>query len=128
MNFVNSWADIARGLTPSFSLFHDRTLLKARVSPVPKYPYDDFVQIAVVSDMKSLYQKEKSIAKMFTFSANKLAAIKKMAMADQRLQACRIFSALTAPVWQAHCPISSPSSGFSSILGIYKDITEKNYR
>lgn len=101
MNFVSSWAEIARGLAPSVGPFHDRTLLKTRVPPAPKYPYNDFVQIADVSDMESFYQKERNISKLFTFDAGKLTAIKKMAMADGRLQACSTFSALAAVVWQA---------------------------
>ncbi|XP_031392334.1 omega-hydroxypalmitate O-feruloyl transferase-like [Punica granatum] len=68
---------------------------------MPKYPYDDFVEITDLSDMELLYQKEKNISKMLTFDANELAVIKKMAMADERLQTCSMFSALATLVWEA---------------------------
>lgn len=103
MNFINSWAEIARGLTPSMVPFHDRTLLKGRVPPVPKYSYDDFVHITDVSDTDTMFKNERNTNKMFTFHAEKLASIKKMAMADGRLQACSTFSALAALVWKARC-------------------------
>lgn len=100
MNFVNSWAEIARGLAPSAIPFHDRTLLRTRVPPVLSYPYDDFVDIADVSGMEVMYQRERTVNQMFKFDADKLAAIKRMAMADGRLLGCSTFSALAALVWQ----------------------------
>ncbi|OWM79737.1 hypothetical protein CDL15_Pgr023149 [Punica granatum] len=125
MNFINSWAEIARGLTPSVIPFHDRTLLKTRVPPVPKAPYDDFVQIADVSDMESLYQKERNISKMFIFEANKLATIKKMAMADGRLQACSTFSALAAVVWQVRSKALNMKPAQLTKLRILVDLRSK---
>lgn len=101
MNFINSWAEVARGVPLSSLPFHDRTILKARVPPQIKYPYDDFVQISDVSEMESLYQKDANISRKFTFDSEKLTAIKKKAMEGGYLSNCSTFSALAALVWQA---------------------------
>lgn len=100
MTFVNSWAEIARGGSPP-TPFHDRSCLRSRVPPILRGPYDDFVQIADMSDMESLYKEERNISRMFTFSPQKIAAIKKAALADGRLQGCSTFSAVAAVVWRA---------------------------
>ncbi|XP_031392333.1 omega-hydroxypalmitate O-feruloyl transferase-like [Punica granatum] len=103
MTFVNSWAEITRGGSPA-APFHGRSYLQARVPPIHKGPYDDFVQMADTSDMESLYEKERNINRMFTFSPEKIAAIKKAALADGRLRGCSTFSAVAALVWRARRP------------------------
>ncbi|KAK4794864.1 hypothetical protein SAY86_012858 [Trapa natans] len=125
MNFVNSWAEVARDQTLSVVPFHDRTLLQARVPPTPKYPYDDFIDIKDVSDMETQYKNEANINKIFSFDAGKLAAIKKMAMADGRLQACSTFSALSALVWKARCKALNMKHAQLTKLRILVDVRSK---
>ncbi|KAK4769884.1 hypothetical protein SAY87_030416 [Trapa incisa] len=125
MNFINSWAEINRGLDPSTVPFHDRTLLKTRVPPVPKSPYDDYVQIADVSHMESLYENEKNISKMFIFDADKLAAIKNMALADGKLERCSTFSALAAVIWQARSKALNMKPAQLTKLRILVDVRSK---
>ncbi|XP_039154626.1 omega-hydroxypalmitate O-feruloyl transferase [Eucalyptus grandis] len=86
MNFVNSWAQIARGKPVTAVPFHDRTLLKSRVPPQIKYPYDDFVQIADTSDTESLYQRDPLVHKLFVFDADRIAATKKLALSEGKVQ------------------------------------------
>ncbi|XVE69596.1 hypothetical protein DITRI_Ditri10aG0003200 [Diplodiscus trichospermus] len=42
LHFINSWADTARGLSPSIAPFFDRTLLRARIPPTPKFQHVEF--------------------------------------------------------------------------------------
>ncbi|KAL3754358.1 hypothetical protein ACJRO7_001569 [Eucalyptus globulus] len=101
MNFVNSWAQIARGKPATAVPFHDRTLLKSRVPPQIKYPYDDFVQIADTSDTESLYQRDPLVHKLFVFDADRIAATKKLALSEGKVKCCSSFAAVTALVWRA---------------------------
>ncbi|KAK9030121.1 hypothetical protein V6N11_031552 [Hibiscus sabdariffa] len=41
-HFINSWADTARGLSPVIAPFIDRTLLRARVPPMPKFHHVEY--------------------------------------------------------------------------------------
>ncbi|KAK3417269.1 hypothetical protein EUGRSUZ_H03012 [Eucalyptus grandis] len=52
MDFMNAWAEIARGKPLSRVPCHDRTILSARFPPQITGPYDDFVQISDVSNTK----------------------------------------------------------------------------
>lgn len=101
MNFINSWAEIARGKPVSAVPFLDRTLLKSRMPPRTKYPYDDFVEITDTSDMEQLYQKDPMVYKLFSFDPEKIAAIKKLALSDGKLKSCSSFAAVSALVWRA---------------------------
>ncbi|XP_022722334.1 shikimate O-hydroxycinnamoyltransferase-like [Durio zibethinus] len=42
LHFINSWADTARGLSPTIAPFMDRTLLRARVSPTPTFHHVEY--------------------------------------------------------------------------------------
>jgi len=85
MDFMNAWAEIARGKPLSRVPCHDRTILSARFPPQITGPYDDFVQISDVSNMKALYEEQQIVHKSFLFDAEKLAALKRMATKDDQV-------------------------------------------
>ncbi|KAI3417888.1 uncharacterized protein J3R85_014163 [Psidium guajava] len=101
MNFVNSWAQTARGKPVTAVPFHDRTLLKSRVPPQIKYPYDDFIEVTDTSDTESLYQRDPLVHKLFLFDADKIKATKEAAMSEGKVRSCSSFAAVTALVWRA---------------------------
>ncbi|KAI6669962.1 hypothetical protein NL676_004847 [Syzygium grande] len=102
MNFMNAWAEIARGKPLSLVPCHDRTILNARVPPQITGPYDDFVQISDVSNMKALYEEQQLVYKSFHFDDEKLATLKRMATKDEQVTSrCSSFVALAAFVWRA---------------------------
>lgn len=109
MNFVNSWAQIARGKPVTAIPFQDRTLLKSRVPPQIKHPYDDFVQITDTSDTESLYQRDPLVHKLFVFSADGIAAAKKLALSKGKAKSCTSFAAVTALVWRGTGDEASPA-------------------
>ncbi|KAI4331011.1 hypothetical protein MLD38_029242 [Melastoma candidum] len=100
MNLVNSWAEITRGDPVSTPPFLDRTILKARVPPRPKYPYDDFVQIVDTSDMESLY-KGGMVSKAFVFDSEKIGAIKGAVLSEGQAGKCSSFAAVASLIWRA---------------------------
>ncbi|XWS09470.1 hypothetical protein CRYUN_Cryun40dG0087300 [Craigia yunnanensis] len=42
LHFINCWADTARGLSPSIAPFMDRTLLRARIPPIPTFHHVEY--------------------------------------------------------------------------------------
>ncbi|KAI4325054.1 hypothetical protein MLD38_030482 [Melastoma candidum] len=101
MNFINSWAEMARAEPISSIPFHDRALLKTRVPPQISGPYDDIVDVIDSSNMESYYQKEELISRSFHFDSKMLEKIKKMALVEGNLKNCSTFAALSALIWRA---------------------------
>ncbi|KAJ4953319.1 hypothetical protein NE237_030151 [Protea cynaroides] len=101
MEFVNSWAETARGLPLTVPPFLDRKILRSRQPPKIEFTHDEFKQINDASDMVTLYQEEQMLHKSFLFYPDKLASLKKMAMEDGSIESCTSFTALTALVWRA---------------------------
>eukprot|EP01018_Ginkgo_biloba_P017092 Gb_24880 [translate_table: standard] len=100
MEFVNSWAETARGLPLSVPPFMDRSLLKARSPPKVEFPHLEFAEIEDVSNSSELYEEE-LVYRSFCFDPEKLDELKKMAMEDGSLTKCTTFEALSALVWQS---------------------------
>ncbi|XP_039158961.1 omega-hydroxypalmitate O-feruloyl transferase-like [Eucalyptus grandis] len=101
MNFMNAWAEIARGKPLSLVPCHDRAILKPRVPPQITGPYNEFVQISDVSNLMALYEEQQLVYKSFHFDAEKLATLKRMATKDEQVtSACTSFVALAAFVWR----------------------------
>lgn len=101
MEFVNSWAETARGLPLSVPPALDRTLLAARAPPKIDYPHDEFKQLEDVSDTDSLYEQHEMVYRSFSFDPEKIEKLKREAMADGSLGSCTSFEALSGFVWRA---------------------------
>ncbi|KAI6669967.1 hypothetical protein NL676_004852 [Syzygium grande] len=102
INFMSSWAELARGKPLSLVPCRDRTILKPRVPPQISGPYDDFVHVSDVSDLTASYEREQIVFKSFHFDCEKLATLKKRATADGQLMSnCSNFVALASLVWRA---------------------------
>lgn len=100
MEFVNSWAETARGLTLSVPPFLDRTILKSRDPPKTQFPHHEFTEIEDISDSTDLYQEE-IIYGSFCFDREKQELLKRKAMEDKLLDQCTSFEVLTAFMWRA---------------------------
>ncbi|KAF8409722.1 hypothetical protein HHK36_005801 [Tetracentron sinense] len=102
MEFVNSWAETARGcLSLTVPPFLDRSILRSRQPPKIEFPHDEFAEISDVSNMATLYREEQMIYRSFYLDSEKLARLKKMATEDGSIKSCTNFTVLTAFVWRA---------------------------
>ncbi|KAK6290298.1 hypothetical protein POUND7_001839, partial [Theobroma cacao] len=80
LHFINSWANTVRGCSPNIAPFLDRTLLRARHPPTPKFRHIEFepspsLQI-MISTSKSQLCPKPSIVSVFTITTDKLNALK----------------------------------------------------
>ncbi|XP_050874807.1 omega-hydroxypalmitate O-feruloyl transferase isoform X3 [Lathyrus oleraceus] len=101
MEFVNAWAQTARGLDFKLPPFIDRTILKSRNPPKIEFHHHEFDEIEDLSNAEKTYQGEKIIHKSFLFDPEKLDSLKKKATEDGVLKKCSTFEALSAFVWRS---------------------------
>ena len=102
MEFVNSWAETARGLPLSNPPILDRSILAARVPPIINHPHTEFQDI----DEKVISPDADNVViqRSFCFSPDILERLKKKAMADGGTllpRQCTSFEALSGLVWKA---------------------------
>ncbi|KAM3384616.1 hypothetical protein ACQJBY_008954 [Aegilops geniculata] len=102
MEFVNSWAEMARGATElTVPPFLDRSVLRPRDPPVISNPHNEFEEIADVSEMAALYGREELMYRSFCFDPDRLERVRGLALADGDLEKCTTFEALSGLVWRA---------------------------
>ncbi|KAI5012402.1 hypothetical protein ZWY2020_024536 [Hordeum vulgare] len=105
MEFVNSWAEMARGATElTVPPFLDRAVLRARDPPVISFPHHEFEEIADVSEMAALYGGQELVYRSFCFDPDRLERVRGLALADGDLERCTTFEALSGLVWRARTP------------------------
>ncbi|KAG5530885.1 hypothetical protein RHGRI_025737 [Rhododendron griersonianum] len=101
MEFINSWGEIARGLSLKVPPFTDRTLLKARNPPEIEFDHPEFLQMEDISNTSDLYEEE-LLYKSFCFDVNKLERVKAKAMEDGVLvKCCSTFEAMSGFIWKS---------------------------
>ncbi|XVF65889.1 hypothetical protein PTKIN_Ptkin09bG0287300 [Pterospermum kingtungense] len=103
LRFINSWADTARGLSPSIAPFMDRTLLRARVPPTPTFhhvEYDPPPSI-LASDQSQSDDLKPSIVSIFKITADQLNILKaKPIIENANTTKYTSYSILTAHLWR----------------------------
>ncbi|KAL6956493.1 omega-hydroxypalmitate O-feruloyl transferase [Sarracenia purpurea var. burkii] len=108
MEFVNSWAETARGIPLSIPPFLDRTILRSRQNPNIDYAHEEFSEINDdTSAVAGIFQEEQMVFRSLQFDPEKTSSLKETAMADGDdngqiiIKSCTSFAALTAFVWRA---------------------------
>ncbi|XP_010939233.1 omega-hydroxypalmitate O-feruloyl transferase [Elaeis guineensis] len=101
MDFLSSWAEVARGRPLSTPPFLDRTILRARQPPKPEFPHHEFDDIEDVSNLTELYNSEPLQHRSFIFDADKLGRLKQMVMEGGPIEGYTSFVALTGLIWRA---------------------------
>ncbi|CAD6257004.1 unnamed protein product [Miscanthus lutarioriparius] len=101
MEFVNSWAETARGVAElTVPPFLDRSVLMARDPPVHTFPHHEFAEIPDVSDTAALYGAQELRYRSFCFDPDRLQRVRGLALADGGRR-CTTFEALSGLVWRA---------------------------
>ncbi|XP_066335358.1 omega-hydroxypalmitate O-feruloyl transferase-like [Miscanthus floridulus] len=103
MEFVNSWAETARGVGElTVPPFLDRSVLRARDPPVHSFPHHEFAEIPDVSDTAALYGAQELRYSSFCFDPDRLERVRGLVLADGALEGrCTTFEALSGLVWRA---------------------------
>ncbi|KAK3422910.1 hypothetical protein EUGRSUZ_G03268 [Eucalyptus grandis] len=101
MEFVNSWAETARGLALSIPPFSDRTILKSRNPPKVEYPHQELAEIKDRSNSMDLYKNNELLYNSFCLDADKIEKLKAKAIGDGVLKKWTTFETLSSFVWIA---------------------------
>ncbi|KAK8502113.1 hypothetical protein V6N12_012563 [Hibiscus sabdariffa] len=97
LHFINSWADTTRGMLPAIAPFIDRTLLRARDPPTPKFHH---VEHDPPPSMNSTSDDHKpSIVSTFKLTVDQLNTLKAKANADRGVKYSS-FNILAAHIWR----------------------------
>ncbi|XP_058070592.1 omega-hydroxypalmitate O-feruloyl transferase-like [Magnolia sinica] len=101
VEFLNSWAETARGLPLTVPPFLDRAIFRSRQLPKIEFPHHKFTEIEDVSNITTLYQEQEIVCRSFCFDEKTLSLLKKLAMKDGIITNCTNFTLLMALVWRA---------------------------
>ncbi|PPD66259.1 hypothetical protein GOBAR_DD36863 [Gossypium barbadense] len=100
IHFINSWVDTARGVSPAIAPFIDRTLLRARVPPTPKFHHLEYEPSpplkAAESDLKP------STVSTFKLTVDQLNALKAKAAANSSGTKYSSYNILAAHIWRCY--------------------------
>ncbi|KAM0937923.1 putative omega-hydroxypalmitate O-feruloyl transferase [Dioscorea sansibarensis] len=101
VEFLRSWAELARGVPLTIRPILDRSIQLPRSPPKIEFHHDEFTEVEDVSNLTDLYKGEGLQHRCFTFNVDKLTALKEMAMRDGAVESCTSFVVLTAFTWRA---------------------------
>lgn len=101
LHFINSWADTARGLSPSIAPFLDRTLLRARDPPTPKFRHVEFESSPSLKTTteEAADQPRPSVVSVFNITADQVKAIKDKVNGNSDTK-YSTYSILTSHIWR----------------------------
>ncbi|XVF89294.1 hypothetical protein PTKIN_Ptkin19aG0118700 [Pterospermum kingtungense] len=101
LHFINSWADTARGLSPSIAPFLDRTLLRARDPPTPRFRHVEFEPSPTLRTVSDPEAPRPSIVSVFKITADQVKALKaKVLDCSPDKAKYSTYSILTAHIWR----------------------------
>lgn len=101
VEFLRSWAEMARGIPLTVPPVLDRSIQQPRNPPKIEFHHDEFTEVEDVSNLTDLYKGEELQHRCFTFNVDKLTTLKEMAMQDGTVASCTSFVVLTAFTWRA---------------------------
>eukprot|EP00249_Psilotum_nudum_P032254 c47542_g1_i1 orf=1079-2389(+) len=99
MDFVNAWAEVARGVPLSVPPCLDRTILKARSPPKIDFPHIEFAEIEDPSEANVL--NENLAYRSFCFGPEDLERLKRAVLESSHISKCTTFEALCGFVWRS---------------------------
>ncbi|XWS72649.1 hypothetical protein CRYUN_Cryun02cG0058400 [Craigia yunnanensis] len=101
IHFINSWAEMARGLPLSTEPFIDRSLLRARVPPTPTFhhvEYDPPLSMNTVSTTEEL--DPETTVSIFKITRDQLNILKAKANKNENSGNYSTYNSLAAHIWR----------------------------
>ena len=98
-DFLNSWAEITKGLPLSVDPYLDRTILSARQPPVIDIPHPEYVRKERPKKSSSLQFQEPIVYQSFCFEPKKLYQLKQMAKEEEIAAPYTSFEVISALMW-----------------------------
>uniref|UniRef100_A0A5B6ZNY9 Putative shikimate O-hydroxycinnamoyltransferase-like n=1 Tax=Davidia involucrata TaxID=16924 RepID=A0A5B6ZNY9_DAVIN len=107
LHFINTWADVARGLSVTIPPFSDRTLLRARDPPTPAFHHIEYdpspsMNTPVQTQESPLGPQTSSIA-VLKITQDQLTTLKAKAKEEKCPVRYSSYESLAAHVWRCAC-------------------------
>ncbi|KAK3183897.1 hypothetical protein Dsin_031183 [Dipteronia sinensis] len=100
-NFINTWAGITRGITPSITPIHDRTPLRARVPPHPTFHHIEYDPSPSMNN-KNINTSSNSEPTSVAISKITLEHLKTL-KTKSRTECYSNYEVLAAHIWRCTC-------------------------
>ncbi|KAF8409760.1 hypothetical protein HHK36_005839 [Tetracentron sinense] len=97
MEFIHSWAEIARGLPLTILPSLDRSILRSRQPAKIEFAHHEFEKNEKVFNI----QEEQLLYRSFSFNPGKMTLLKTKALEDGVINKCTNFTVLSAFLWRA---------------------------
>nr|CDG56253.1 hydroxycinnamoyltransferase 2 [Glechoma hederacea] len=101
LHYINTWSDIARGLTVSAPPFLDRRLLAARSPPQPNFSHVEYQPYPSLKTPLNITNE--AAFKTFTMSRDHLNAIKEKCNSGEKKTSYTTYEAVAGHVWRCIC-------------------------
>ncbi|KAM3268931.1 shikimate O-hydroxycinnamoyltransferase isoform X1 [Capsicum chacoense] len=107
LHFINTWSDMARGLDLTIPPFIDRTLLRARDPPQPKFPHIEYqppptLKVTAENALNSEPVPETSVS-IFKLTRDQINALKAKSKEDGNTVNYSSYEMLAGHVWRSTC-------------------------
>ncbi|KAM3380555.1 shikimate O-hydroxycinnamoyltransferase isoform X1 [Capsicum galapagoense] len=107
LHFINTWSDMARGLDLTIPPFIDRTLLRARDPPQPKFPHIEYqppptLKVTAENAPNSEPVPETSVS-IFKLTRDQINALKAKSKEDGNTVNYSSYEMLAGHVWRSTC-------------------------
>ncbi|KAA8522855.1 hypothetical protein F0562_009278 [Nyssa sinensis] len=107
LHFINTWADVARGLSVTIPPFIDRTLLRARDPPTPKFHHVEYDPSPSMNTLlgtpKSSLDPEASSIAVLKLTPDQLNTLKAKSKEEKNPVRYSSYECLAAHVWRSAC-------------------------
>ncbi|GMJ15868.1 hydroxycinnamoyl-CoA shikimate/quinate hydroxycinnamoyl transferase [Hibiscus trionum] len=100
LHFVNSWANTARGLCPTIAPVVDRSFLRARQPPTPKFRHVEFEPSPTLKTVSDPSVPRPSIVSIFKITSEQVKALKDKVNGHPGNTKYSTYSILTAHIWR----------------------------
>ncbi|XP_042496424.1 omega-hydroxypalmitate O-feruloyl transferase-like [Macadamia integrifolia] len=101
MEFLSSWAEIARGSPRTIFPFLDRSILSSRQPLKIEFPHQEFYEIKEFPKSVLASKDEELVRKSFCLKEKKLNHLRTLAMEDRKIEKCSNFTLVAAYAWLA---------------------------
>ncbi|KAF2317004.1 hypothetical protein GH714_010324 [Hevea brasiliensis] len=103
LHLINTWCDVARGLSITTPPFMDRTILRCRVPPTPKFKHIEFEKPLPMDSTTQIHTLQQNCIEIFKITAQQLETLKTKVKNSDGKRNYTSYEILTAHIWRCSC-------------------------
>ncbi|XP_057988045.1 shikimate O-hydroxycinnamoyltransferase-like isoform X2 [Hevea brasiliensis] len=103
LHFINTWCDVARGLSNTLPPFVDRTILRCRVPPTPKFEHIEYDKPLSMDSPTQINTLQQNCIEIFKITPQQLETLKTKVKNNNGKTKSTSYEILTAHIWRCTC-------------------------